>query len=475
MTLDKNVILVGDGSKAVGIKLHNPSTEEAIIQGDGSKGAWYIGSFPKSGVHPDDLVLSNSTGGLFTSIADGAKWSVRYGTDIVSFTKAELQAVKAGGGGTGTPGPKGDKGDAGKDGVDGKDGAKGDKGDTGPQGTPGTGGGSGLDPADKTKLDFLTVTKAADIDAIGMKTGLIDGTTGINFDEVILDGDRATVSDIDDPNAVPATLERFVSIAGLRHGLAQFGKIMGTTYEHLLGNPIKDDQILSSKKDGTRSWIDAPSGGAGGLFQFDYKVEVGTVDVTPATRKLAFDNADPKLATKIYINKNDRTNTDMSLFLKSMKAGDWLNLHDNNDINDFIAYDVVGPAVENGDIFTIPVKKYDDNGTLTNGERVFVHWQRDEEEVKVITDVASITKAGVYSGTDVANAPVQGDVIIEAYKDAKGDFDLSCKGSDMRRYEGGKPATGAPHWGTVAPDHLSGATVPADTLGHNGDIYFQTA
>ena len=257
MTLDKNVLLVGDGTKAVGIKLHNPSTEEAIIQGDGSKGAWYVGSFPKSGVHPDDLVLSNSTGGLFTSIADGAKWSVRYGTDIVSFTKAELQAVKAGGGGTGTPGPKGDKGDAGKDGVDGKDGAKGDKGDTGPQGTPGTGGGSGLDPADKTKLDFLTVTKAADIDAIGMKTGLIDGTTGINFDEIILDGDRASVSDIDDPNAVPTTLERFVSIAGLRHGLAQFGKIMGTTYEHLLGNPIKDDQILSSKKDGTRSWIDS--------------------------------------------------------------------------------------------------------------------------------------------------------------------------------------------------------------------------
>ena len=364
--------------------------------------------------------------------------------------------------------------------------------------------------------------------------------------------------------------------------------------KQLLGNPTKDDQILSSKKDGTRSWIDAPSGGgtggttpaeksaiaantakvgitqvqadaitvntakvtyddkakvtkviadlattdaavalntakvgistaqvtaitdntaaialntakatypaadkakvahitvtkdvdldkmatlddvssAGGLFQFNYKVKVGAVDATPAKRFISFDNVDPKLATKMYFNKNDFRGTDMSLFLKSLKLGDWVNLHDNNNINDFVAYDVIGASTQTGDIFTVPVKHYDDNGSLTDGEHVFVHWQRDEAEVKIITDVASITKAGVYSGTDVANAPVQGDVIIEAYKDAKGDFDLSCQGSELRRYDGGKPATGAPHWGTVAPDHLSGATVPANTLGHDGDIYF---
>jgi len=127
---------------------------------------------------------------------------------------------------------------------------KGDKGDTGAQGAQGAKGDDGAKGADGTLAQ-------ADKD----KLALIDGTTAINFDEVILDGDRASVSDIDDPNAVPATLERFISIAGLRHGLTQFGKVMATTYEHLLGNPTKDDQILSSKKDGTRSWIDAPSGG----------------------------------------------------------------------------------------------------------------------------------------------------------------------------------------------------------------------
>jgi len=160
---------------------------------------------------------------------------------------------------TGLQGVRGEKGDTG---IDGPIGPIGHTGATGPQGSVGPigpkgepGSGTGLDTADKTKLDFLTVTKASDLDAIGAKVALIDGTTGINFDEIILDGDRASVSDIDDPNAVPTTLERFVSIAGLRHGLARFGKVMATTYEHLLGNPTKDGQILSSKKDGTRSWI----------------------------------------------------------------------------------------------------------------------------------------------------------------------------------------------------------------------------
>ena len=94
---------------------------------------------------------------------------------------------------------------------------------------------------------------------------------------------------------------------------------------------------------------------------------------------------------------------------------------------------------------------------------------------KTITDVAEIDATGVYDGTDIAQAPITGDVIIEAYKDAKGDFDLSCKGADMRRYEGGKQkgTSGAIHWGTVAPDHLFGTTVPADTLGQDGDIYFK--
>ena len=423
-------------------------------------------------------------------------------------------------------GPAGPAGPAGAKGDTGPAGAKGDAGPAGPQGPAGPGG--GIDPADKAKLDFIAITKAADIDAMGAKTALIDGTTGINFDEVILDGDRATTSDIDDPNAVPATLERFISIAGLRHALTQFGNVVkesvtlkgvnpNVKMKVIDGGHSAQMQVIDDKTGhgvASMEWLkatqefvftlsDAISGvvkasfeikpdghayigakqvatlddinSAGGLFQFNYKVKVGVADATPAKRFISFDNADPKLATKMYFNKNDFRNTDMSLFLKSLKLGDWVNLHDNNDINDFVAYDVIGAATQSGDIFTVPVKHYDDNGTLTDGEHVFVHWQRDEEVITTITDVADINKAGVYDGTDVAGAPVQGAIIIEVYMDSKGDFDLSCKGADMRRYEGGKSATGTVHWGTVAPDHLFGTADPLDTLGHDGDIYFKTA
>lgn len=47
-----------------------------------------------------------------------------------------------------------------------------------------------------------------------------------------------------------------VSTADLTNGLA--------TKEDSLGNPSTDGQILSSATDGTRTWIDAPSGGGGG-------------------------------------------------------------------------------------------------------------------------------------------------------------------------------------------------------------------
>jgi len=332
-----------------------------------------------------------------------------------------------------------------------------------------------LPQAGKNKVDFLTVTKATDLDAIGAKVALIDGTTGINFDEIILDGDRATVSDIDDPNAVPTTLERFISIAGLRHALTSFGAL----YEKLLGNPTKDDQILSSKKDGTRSWIDAPSGGAGvapaDQAKLDHITVTTDIDLDGVKTAIVDLNA-PK---EVYALIGD--NPTMKMEVEDAGHAAQMQVIDKKTGHGVATMEWLKTTQEF--IFSLSDK---DTGVakatfeIKPDGHAYIGTKQvatldDLGAVAVITDVASIVKAGVYSGTDVANAPVQGDVIIEAYKDAKGDFDLSCKGADMRRYEGGKPATGTPHWGTVAPDHLSGATAPADTLGHDGDIYFLTS
>ena len=88
-------------------------------------------------------------------------------------------------------GPKGDKGD---------DGAKGAKGaDSTVAGPTGAAGKDGiLDPADKAKLNHITIAQ------------------DINLDEAILEGDRASKADLIAPTPSADVLKRFVDNAGLR-------------------------------------------------------------------------------------------------------------------------------------------------------------------------------------------------------------------------------------------------------------------
>jgi len=210
-----------------------------------------------------------------------------------------------------------------------------------------------------------------------------------------------------------------------------------------------------------------------GLFQYDYKIKLSASDATPAVKHISFDDVDFTKTTKLYINKIDRTNTDMSLFLKAIDKGDWFNIHDNGDIGDFVAFDVTGAAVQNGDIFEIPVSRYDDNGTLTDNERVFIHWQRDEEVITTIHDVNDIVKAGVYDGTGVLNSPVHGAIVIVATMDSNGNIGLTLKDDTLRVYQGGIPKGGTAHFNHASPNHLFGSADPANTLGSDGDIYFE--
>ena len=92
---------------------------------------------------------------------------------------------------------------------------------------------------------------------------------------------------------------------------------------------------------------------------------------------------------------------------------------------------------------------------------------------KAITAISDITDGGHYEGTDLADAPAQGKINVTATKDAEGNIGLTLKDSTLRVYEGGIPHGGTVHWKHVAPDHLYGATVPADTLGQDGDLYFK--
>jgi len=214
-------------------------------------------------------------------------------------------------------------------------------------------------------------------------------------------------------------------------------------------------------------------GNPSGLFQYDYKIKMSAADPTPSVSHISFDDIDFTKTTKLYINKKDRTKTDMSLFLSAIDKGDYFNIHDNNDINQFVAFDVIGKAVQNGDVFEVPVKHYDDNGTLTDNERVYIHWQKPEFIIATIKNVSEIHGRGLYDGVDVIGAASQGHIIINVLADSLGNLDLSQKDETGRRTDGGKAVGQAIKWHTVNADHLFGTAVPANTLGHDGDLYFK--
>ncbi len=94
-------------------------------------------------------------------------------------------------------------------------------------------------------------------------------------------------------------------------------------------------------------------------------------------------------------------------------------------------------------------------------------------EKGIVSRIDDIVETGIYEGTDVLGSPVSGKVIIEVYADQDNDLDISLKGSDGRRYEGGKPHGGIVHWSNVTPDHLFGIADPDNADGNDGDIYFQ--
>jgi len=119
-----------------------------------------------------------------------------------------------------------------------------------------------------------------------------------------------------------------------------------------------------------------------------------------------------------------------------------------------------------------------DGKAYVNGKQIISMQDLDDSGVMfargIITDVNNITTSGIYEGVNVANAPVTGAVIIEAYKDAAGNIDLTLKDPTMRRYEGRKQAGSSAVWHNAEPHHLYGDAVPADTLGEDGDLYFKT-
>ena len=110
-------------------------------------------------------------------------------------------------------------------------------------------------------------------------------------------------------------------------------------------------------------------------FQFGYKLEATTA--TPKANFLSFDEstfANSGDAGTLYVNKIDNSSSDVSVFLSKPKKGDSFDMHKDSNLSTFITFDVTGPAVENGDVYEIPVKLYEKVGSFTAGEKINIRW-----------------------------------------------------------------------------------------------------
>jgi len=210
---------------------------------------------------------------------------------------------------------------------------------------------------------------------------------------------------------------------------------------------IKQDgkAYIGSHAIATEAFVE-DTAGLGGLFQFQYRVAIAAAN-TAAAKHIAFKqvgttpNEIYKTTTTLYVHKKDKGANDMSLFLDAIDDGDYFNIHDNNNINQFVSFDVTGKPVKTGDVYAIPVSWYAENGAFNNDEIVNIHWKQ-------------------HGAGTVGPAGPKGDKGDTGPAGAKGDKgDTGTAGA-----AGAKGAKGDP--GVAGP---TGPTGPAGAKGAKGD------
>jgi len=150
--------------------------------------------------------------------------------------------------------------------------------------------------------------------------------------------------------------------------------------------PSDDYDVITKKYLETAATAASP-------FQFDYKWQDNTVTGTLASGKVGVNNDDPAQATKLYISKHDRIGRDMSLMLKNIGAGDWVNIHAHDDTTKSYAFDVTSDPVIETDQVVFDVTYYTSSadGTLPANDRVDIYWRMN---VPIVADPVTSTTAG---------------------------------------------------------------------------------
>ena len=274
---------------------------------------------------------------------------------------------------TGADGPTGDAGadgatgPTGADGATGADGSDGAAGPTGPSGTDGTDGAIGPSgPAGTAGAPGPT--------GPGGPSGA-DGPTG----ETGADGGQgpAGPSGPAGPTGAASTVPGPTGSTGPTgatgpevlppHYLTNHIDVDATAPDHtpIDGQRLTFDAGVTDAENPNGTWVPQFSSSALGIIQFDYRFSTGT-GATPSQGYVQLNNADPSLATLVYVHERDNNGLDISLFLNEIVAGTWLNIHDDADAARHYSYDVTDAPTYTDPVFAIPVSFFDLGGAPLN-------------------------------------------------------------------------------------------------------------
>ena len=118
----------------------------------------------------------------------------------------------------------------------------------------------------------------------------------------------------------------------------------------------------SSATDYALAWTDPPTSGAGDQFTYSWKTAVTAVD--PGTGGVKCNNADPTVATAVYISMYDSSGI-AGLWLLDLAVGNRFALYQPGNVNTFIRYQVSSAPTNNGPNtwFNIPVTLHQEGTT----------------------------------------------------------------------------------------------------------------
>lgn len=94
----------------------------------------------------------------------------------------------------------------------------------------------------------------------------------------------------------------------------------------------------------------------------------------PSSGQIRLNNADPALATELYLHETDRNGTAIAGLLDEITENQQVRLQSVSSRATHATYTVSGAIVDNGSDRTIPITYREHSGALTNGEPIVFHW-----------------------------------------------------------------------------------------------------